>query len=135
MLPDAPSPFGDKEKPQAVAKGDEVMVALPVDSKTGELKPVEIEVSVTAPGFRVQGDSKKHLTVHPDGRTQTRWFLLEPVEAGKREILLELSQGGRLLQEIAVKTEVFSPEQKARSALNLSLKIATFSLQFNFATG
>jgi hypothetical protein len=135
MMPDAPSPFGDTDRPQATERTDDVPIALPVDRETGELKPVEIEVAVTAASFRIKGDSKKMLTVWPDGRTAIRWFLLEPEETGKQDVQIELSCQGRLLAEISVHTVVYAPEAKARPLLNLSLSIVSFRLNVSFAAG
>ena len=131
-LPDAPSPFGEKEK-STVAETEIVNVPLPVDRKTGELKPIDVEVALTAPDFKIIGDRKKTLTVWPDGRTVKRWFVLEPTAEGAHEIMLEISHKGRLLTEIALEPRIYAPEKKARALLNLSLQIASFSLQVSFA--
>jgi hypothetical protein len=131
-LPDAPSPFSE-EKKRVVAETEAVDIPLPVDRRTGELKPVDVDVNLTAPDFRIIGDSKKTLTVWPDGRTVKRWFVLEPLEEGSQEVMLEISHKGRLLAEIELQTHVYAPEKKARGRLNLSLQIASFSLQVSFA--
>ncbi|GEM_PF-5014595 len=135
MLPDAPSPFGGLDKPQATAGTGDVPISMPVDRETGQLKPVDIEVSVTAAGFKVKGESKKMLTVWPDGKTAIRWFLLEPEEAGKQDVLIELSHKGRLLAEITLQATVYAPEAKPRPLLNLTLSIVSFGLSFSFSAG
>jgi hypothetical protein len=136
LLPDASSPFGDVIKPQATSRTEAVAISTPVDEATGELLPVDIEVSVTTTGFTAKGGkAAKLLTVWPDGRTATRWFMLEPSEVGKQEILVELTHKGRLLDEIVLEAEVFQPERKARRLLDLSLRVISLNLQFSFALG
>lgn len=135
MLPDADSPFGERTADHDIAATDEVGVPMPVDGRTGELRAVDVEVTVTATGFRVEGASTKKLTVWPDGRLAKRWFQLEPEVAGEQEIHLEVCIDGRLLQEIDLTTNVYEPQRKARSLLNLSLTIASFGLTFTFAAG
>lgn len=136
LLPDAASPFGDVIKPQATGRTEAVAISTPVDQETGELLPVDIEVSVTTTGFTIKGvKAAKLLTVWPDGRTAMRWFMLEPGEVGKQEIRVELTHKGRLLDEIVLEAEVFQPESKARRLLDLSLRVVSFNLQFSFALG
>lgn len=135
MLPDAESPFGERADDHDIASTDEVGVPMPVDGRTGQLKAVDVEVTVTATGFRVEGASTKKLTVWPDGRLAKRWFQLEPDAPGEQEIHLEVCIDGRLLQEIDLTTTVYEPQKRARSLLNLSLTIASFGLTFTFAAG
>lgn len=131
-LPDAPSAFAEEQESKT-SETDAIPIPMPVDNQTGQLKPVDVEVAVTAMGFRVIGDSKKTLTVWPDGRTVKRWFVLEAIEEGPQEIMLEISHQGRLLAEITVGSRVYTLEKKPRALLNLSLQIASFTLQFSFA--
>ncbi len=133
LLPDAPSPFGAKERVAGAAGA--VGVAMPVDRKTGELKPVDLEVSITAPDFTIIGKDTKTLTVWPDGRTEIRWFMLKAKEEGKGDIRVEVSYEGRLIDQMRLSVEVFSPQRKARGLLNLSLNILSLSLQLSFAAG
>ncbi|GAB4470212.1 MAG: hypothetical protein Kow00124_06180 [Anaerolineae bacterium] len=133
LLPDAPSPFGAKER--VAGSAGAVGVAMPVDRKTGELKPVDLEVSITAPDFMIIGKDTKTLTVWPDGRTEIRWFMLKAKEEGKGEIRVEVSHEGRLIDQMRLSVEVFSPQRKARGLLNLSLNILSLSLQLSFAAG
>jgi hypothetical protein len=135
LLPDRPSPFTGVIRPQSTGSTDEVPIPTPVDARTGRLKPVDIEVSITTTGFKVKGDTVKSLTVWPDGRTAMRWFLLEPEEAGRQQIMIELVYNQRLLDEITLEAEVFRPEARARRLLNLSLSVVAFNLQFSFGLG
>ncbi len=135
MLPEAPSPFEEekKDKKQRSESTDKVGIEMPVDHETGELKPVEIEVSVTTTGFKIKGADKKSLTVRPDGETAQRWFLLEPEEVGPQSIMIELTHNGRLLDEIELTSQVFSREKVPPGGLRFSLQVARFNLLFSFA--
>jgi hypothetical protein len=135
LLPDRPSPFADVLRPQSTGSTDEVGIPTPVDARTGRLKSVDIEVSITTTGFKVKGDTVKSLTVWPDGRTAMRWFLLEPEETGRQQVMIELTYNKRLLDEITLEAEVFKPETRARRLLNLSLSVVAFNLQFSFGLG
>jgi hypothetical protein len=131
MLPEAESPFSSVSQH---LDASDVSVPMPVDA-AGDVKPADIEVSVTATGFRIEGEQTKLLTVWPDGRMAKRWFQLEPETAGEQSIRVELSMGGRLLDELSLSTRVFALEERPARGLNLSLSVAIFSLSLSFAAG
>lgn len=135
MLPNAPSPFDEEkeDKKRKVESTDKVGIEMPVDRETGELKPVDIDVSVTTTGFKIKGADKKSLTIWPDGETAQRWFLLEPEEEGPQSIMIELTHKDRLLDEIELTSQVFALEKVPVGGLSLSLQVAKFNLLFNFA--
>lgn len=135
MLPDASSPFTDRVQDHEVSASEEVGVPLPVDGRTGKLKPLDLEVTVTATGFKVEGEETKKLTVWPDGRTVKRWFQLEPETVGEQSVHVEVCVDGRLLHEMALTAEVVKPQSVSAGLFNFSLRIATFSLTLTFAAG
>ncbi len=133
MLPGAPSPFSDEEK--AALSDDTTRDAAPVDfevdPKTGDLIPAKLDVTITGDGFEVIGEATKVLTVQPDGQTTKRWFLVRAGEEGPQQVMIEISQDGHLIKEMTVEAAVFA-EQKKPQGLNLSLRIAAFSLSLTF---
>ncbi|MBN1121324.1 MAG: hypothetical protein JXJ17_09600 [Anaerolineae bacterium] len=133
MLPDAPSPFSAEEK--AVLSDDTSKDAAPVgfevDPKTGDLIPAKLDVTITGDGFEVLGEATKVLTVQPDGQTTKRWFLVRAEEEGPQQVLIEISQEGHLIKELTVEAAVFAVQKKPQG-LNLSLRIAAFSLSLTF---
>jgi hypothetical protein len=131
MLPEAESPFSSGAQQ---LDASDVNVPMPVDA-AGDVKPADIEVSVTATGFKIEGEQTKLLTVWPDGRTAKRWFQLEPEAAGEQTVRVELSMGGRLLDELSLSVHVFAPDERPARGLNLSLSVAIFSLSLSFAAG
>jgi hypothetical protein len=132
MLPEAESPFASGSRNRDTR---DVSVPMPVDAVTGDVKPADIEVSVTATGFRIEGEHTKLLTVWPDGRTAKRWFQLQPEADGEQTIRVELSMGGRLLDELSLSARVFASEKRPARGLNLSLSVAVFGLSLSFAAG
>jgi hypothetical protein len=60
--------------------------------------------------------------------------LLEPEEEGQQSIMVEITHKDRLLEEIALTSQVFAPEKVPSGGLSFALRIAKFNLQFNFAT-
>ena len=134
MLPNAVSPFSEEEK-AALTKDtskDAAPVDFEVDPKTGDLIPARLDVTITGDGFEVIGESSKILTVQPDGQTSKRWFLVRADEEGPQQVMIEISQGGHLIKELAVEAAVFAEQKKPQGLLNLSLKIAVFSLSLSF---
>jgi hypothetical protein len=134
MLPDAASPFSEDEKAKLSAdtSKDAAPVDFEVDPKTGDLIPAKLDVTITGDGFEVVGESTKVLTVHPDGQTAKRWFLVRAEEEGPQQVMVEISQGGHLIKELTVEAVVFAEQRKPQRMLNLSLKIAAFSLSLSF---
>lgn len=135
LLPDAPSPFGlePDEKPKATESSEEVAIAMPVDRATGQLRKVDLDVTVTATGIKTEGQSTKTLTVWPDGRPAIRWFQLEPQAAGSQTISIEIEQDGSLLTEIELQTTVVDPQAKPRSALSRVFAVIASPLGLQFA--
>ncbi len=133
LLSDAPSPFGEKDT--RAVKGNEVAIPTPVNPETGKLEVIDIDVTVTAVTGEVIGERTKKLTIHPDGRAEIRWFMLKASAPGKQIVRIEVERDGRRITEFKVESVAVSPETKPKGLLNLSLNIASFSLQLSFATG
>lgn len=133
LLSDAASPFGVKDT--KAVKGNEVAIPTPVNPQTGELEVIDIDVTVTAITGEVIGGRTKKLTVHPDGRTEIRWFMLKSSAPGKQIVRIEIEREGRRITEFKVENLAISPEAKPKGLLNLSLSIASFSLHLSFASG
>jgi len=135
-LCEAESPFGEQTEAKSIDDHTEVLVNLPiVDNKTGKLEPVDLAVSVTSADLNVVGLNTKYLTVWPDGRTEMRWFLLKPKKTGGGDIMIELSQGDRLIGELTLSTTTVAAHKGAGAlgGLDFSLRIANFSMQLNFS--
>ncbi len=136
LLPDAPSPFTEEKRAKLLES--EVMraaVEFEVDAKTGQLKPASVEVAVTGKGFKVIGDSKKVLTVRPDGLMDMRTFVLQAEREGKPQIMVEIMQEGRLLKQMTIEARAYTKKAKPAHKLNLTLQIAAFTVSFSFAAG
>ncbi len=136
LLTDGPSPFGaDVAKLLEDDAKSAAPVAFEVDAVTGELKPAYVDVSLTGKGFDVVGALTKRLTVWPDGRLEKRRFVVRAATPGAHQIIVEITQDGALLKEFTIAAQAFAPQTRPAGLLNLSLKIATFSLSFSFAGG